>query len=138
MSELQNKGLIPVVSAAADVAGGHRPEVITAGGGINAAASTDVNDAVAADVDAAVAAATGLRLMGFACRESAAAAAPATFRIMHGATVAGGTVLIPVELSANESVREWFGPDGIASASGISVDWIAGTFDVELFYKVVS
>lgn len=138
MSELQNKALLPVVSEASDVPGGHRPEVLIAGSGINLAASVDVNDGITADVDAAVAAVAGLRLMGFACRESAATAAAATFRIMHGATVAGGTVLVPVELAANESTRDWFGPEGIACASGLSIDVIAGTVDVELFYKVVA
>lgn len=103
----------------------------------NAGASIDVNDAITADVDAAVAATPGLRLMGFASRESAATAAVATFRLVHGATVAGGTTLYPVELSAGESRGEWFGPDGIAVPNGVSIDWIAGTVDVVLFYKVV-
>lgn len=102
-----------------------------------AGASIDVNDAIAADVDAAVAAATGLRLMGFASRESAGVAAVATFRLVHGATVAGGTTLYPVELSASESRGEWFGPDGIAVPDGISIDVIAGTVDVTLFTKAV-
>jgi hypothetical protein len=107
------------------------------GGGINVAASADVNTAVVADVDAAVAASAGLRLVGFAAKESAATAAAATFNIVHGATGAAGTLLVPVELSANESTRDWFGPDGIAAASGISIDWVAGQVDVVLFYKVV-
>lgn len=138
MGQLQNGTLSPVVMAAGDVAGGQRPEVITAGGGINAAASVDVNDAIIADVDAAVAAVAGLRLIGFACRESAATAAAATFRIVHGATAVAGTTLVPVELAANESTREWYGPDGIACAGGLSIDHIAGTVDVELFYKVLA
>lgn len=106
-------------------------------GGASVAASVDVNDAIAADVDAAVAAAVGLRLMGFASRESAATAAVATYRLVHGATVAGGTTLYPVELSAGESRGEWFGPDGIAVPNGVSIDVIAGTVDVVLFYKAV-
>lgn len=108
------------------------------GTGIMAAASVDVNAAVVADVDAAVPAATGLRLVGFAARESAATAAVATFIIVHGATGAGGTAVLPVELKADESTREWFGPDGIAVPNGISIDWIVGTVDVHLFYKVVA
>lgn len=107
------------------------------GTGINVAASVDVNTAIAADVDAAVAASPGLRLIGFACRESAATAAAATFIIVHGATAAGGSSVVPVELTANESTREWFGPEGIAVPNGISIDWIAGTADINLFYKVV-
>jgi len=108
------------------------------GTGIMVAASADVNSAVAADVNAAVAAAAGLRLVGFACRESAAVAAVATFQIIHGATAAGGTVIIPVELGADGSAREWFGPEGIACPNGLSIDWIAGTTDVVLFYKAVA
>lgn len=102
------------------------------------AASADANLAVAADVDAAVVAAAGLRLMGFAAKESAGVAAVATFNIVHGATAAGGTLLVPIELAANESVRDWFGPDGIDAANGISIDWVAGTVDVVLFYKTVT
>lgn len=101
------------------------------------AADVDVNAAVVADVDAAVAAAAGRRLVGFACRESAAAAAAATFRIMHGATVAGGTEMAPVELAANESKIAWFWP-GLKADNGLSVDWIAGTFDIDLFYITVT
>mgnify|MGYP000097148250 CR=1 FL=1 len=112
--------------------------VATTGAGINIAASADVNLAVVADVDAAVAAAAGLRLVGFAAKESAATAAAATFNIVSGATAAGGTLLVPVELSANESARGWFGPDGIDAVAGVSIDWVAGAVDVVLFYKIVS
>lgn len=109
----------------------------SAGTNVNSAASSDVNMAVVADVDAAVAAAAGLRLIGFACKESAVTAAAATFNIVHGATAAGGTLVVPVELSANESTREWFGPDGIGVPNGLSIDWVAGQVDIVLFYKVV-
>lgn len=107
------------------------------GTGIMVGALSDVNAAVVADVDAAVAAATGLRLVGFACKESAAAAAVATFNIVHGATAAGGTLVVPVELAANTSAGEWFGPEGIAVPNGISIDWVAGQIDLVLFYKAV-
>lgn len=100
-------------------------------------ASVDVNAAVTADVDAAVAAATGLRLVGYSCRESAVSPAVATFAIVNGATGAGGTGVVYVELAANASETVWFGDSGIDCASGISVDHIAGTVDVNLFYKVV-
>lgn len=108
------------------------------GTGAMAAASVDVNDALVADVEPAVAAAAGLRLMGFACREIDAVPAVATFRIIHGATVGGGTVVVPVELAANESKSQWFGPDGIDVPNGISIDWIVGTVDVEIFHKTVT
>lgn len=108
------------------------------GTGVMVAASSDVNTAAAADVDAAIAAQAGLRLVGFAARESAAVAAVATFIIVHGATAAGGALTIPVELAANGSTFEWFGPDGIAVPDGVSIDVVAGTADVTLFYKVVA
>ena len=100
-------------------------------------ASSSVNAAKTADVDAAVAATAGLTLVGFAAREAHATAAVATFRIVHGATGAGGTAIIPVELSANESTSDWF-EDGIAVPSGLSIDHIAGTFDCTLFYVTQS
>lgn len=105
--------------------------------GINVAASVDVNAAVVADVDAAVAAVAGLRLVGYSCKESAGVPAAASFRIMHGATVAGGTVMVNVNLALSTSQNQWFGQGGIACANGISIDWISGQVDVELFYTTV-
>lgn len=97
----------------------------------------DINAGISADVDAAVAAATGLKLVGFACRESAAGAAAATFVIAHGATGNGGDQVIPVELAANESKSGWYGDEGIPMANGISLNVLAGTVDVTLFYKTL-
>lgn len=100
-------------------------------------ASVDVNALIVANVDAAVAAATGLRLMGYSAKESAAVPAAATFIIVDGATGAGGTAVVNVNLALSASETRWFGPDGISCANGISIDWLTGRFDVELFYKVV-
>ena len=98
-------------------------------------ADQDVNLAATADVDAAVAATTGLRLMGWAARESDGTPAVATANIKHGATGAGGTVMVPIELAANESKSEWYGPQGLDCAeNGLSIDHVAGTLDVILFY----
>lgn len=104
--------------------------------GIAAEIQVDANAAIAADVDAAVAAATGLRLIGWAARETAGAAAGA--KIVHGATGAGGTLVVPISLAANTSATGWYGPEGIAMASGISIDHIAGTLDVALFYRLMT
>lgn len=101
---------------------------------LQVAASTDINTAITADVDAAVAASAGLRLKGFSARESAGTAAAATFQIVNGATGAAAGKVFVVELTANESRSEWFGPEGIDCASGISIDWIAGAVDVYLHY----
>lgn len=100
-------------------------------------ALADVNDAVAADVEPAVAAVRGLRLIGWAARESDGTPAVATFRLMNGADVAGGTLLVPVELAANESAREWYGPEGIDAVNGITIDHIAGTIDIVIYHKII-
>ena len=88
-------------------------------------ALVDVNAAVAADVEPAVAAKAGLRLCGWNIRESDGTPAVATFRIIHGITVSGGTVIATIELAANASKDVWYGAAGIAADSGISIDRIA-------------
>ena len=98
------------------------------------AASYDVNTGVTGDVDAAVAAAAGLRLMGWSARESDGTPAAASFNIVHGATGDGGDQIIPVELAANGIAHQWYGPQGIAVANGISTNHVAGTYDLTLFY----
>lgn len=50
------------------------------------AADTDIRETVVADVDAAVAAAVGLRLIGWAAKESDGTPAVATFSIVNGVT----------------------------------------------------
>lgn len=104
----------------------------------DSAASVDVNDNITADVDAAVAAATGLRLMGFCAREMAGTPAAAKAKIVHGATGAGGTVLVPITLAASQTLVVWFGDSGIACANGLSIDWVSGALDLELYYKTVA
>ena len=99
-------------------------------------AEVDINDALVADADLAVPAAPGLRYLGFSCKESGGAA-PATFRILRG-DIATGTVLDTVELSDNESAREWYGPEGFNSPEGISIDHIAGTVDVGIRFKILN
>ena len=78
--------------------------------------------------------AMGMRLCGFAVRESAAVGAAATFILRHGVSSAA-PLLIPVELLANESAREYWWP-GINADAGVWIDWIAGEFDIALFYNV--
>lgn len=105
---------------------------------VTADAAYDLNAAVAADVEPAVAAATGLRLVGFNARESDGTPAVATAQIVHGATVSGGDAVIQIELAANESSFQWLGEIGIPMASGISIDHVAGTFDLTLFTRTLS
>jgi len=98
--------------------------------------SIDINAAVAADVDAAVAAAAGLRLMGWAARETAGAVASA--KIVHGATGAAGTLVVPIGLAADSCATGWYAPEGIPMANGISIDHLAGSLDITLFYRVAT
>lgn len=77
-------------------------------------------------------AATGRRLGGFAVRESAATAAPATVILRHG-TADTDTMLVPIELAAGESAREWYGPGGIEVPNGVFIEVAAGEVDVVLF-----
>lgn len=101
------------------------------------ASSYDINAGISADVEPAVAAAAGLRLMGYSARESAGTPAVATFNIIVGATVAGGSAIWTVELAADASDHEWFPPAGIDAAAGLSIEVVAGTVDVILYYKTV-
>ncbi len=94
------------------------------------------NDALAADVEPAVATVSGLRYMGFSIRESDGTPAVATVAILNGATVAGGARVEVIELAANESKNQWYGPNGIRAADGITIDHIAGTVDIVIYYQV--
>lgn len=71
-------------------------------------------------------------LMGFAFRESGVVAAAASFIIRDG-TTAAGEMVIPVNLLADESVREWFGDEGISFDSGIFLDMELGSVEGSLF-----
>jgi hypothetical protein len=86
------------------------------------------------DVLLAVAANPRLRMLGWSIRESAGSAAVATVRIMRGATVAGSTTIAFIELAANASAQEWYGPQGIEMQEGITVDHITGTIDLTIFW----
>ena len=90
----------------------------------------DNNDAIVADVDAAVAASVGLRLIGW----NALATVTGSFRIKNAATGAAGTRLASGGAVAGESIGEWYGPKGLPAPDGLSIDWILGTWDIDLYY----
>lgn len=90
----------------------------------------DNNDAIVADVDPAVAASAGLRLIGW----NALAIVTGSFRIKNSATGAGGTRLASGGAVAGESIGEWYGPKGLPAPDGLSIDWILGTWDIDLYY----
>lgn len=97
---------------------------------------TDINAAVTADVDAAVAAATGLILMGWSVRESAGTPAIANGKLVNGATGSAAGKVGEIGLVASDSKTVWLGPNGIPCPLGISIDHLAGQFDIVLFYRV--
>ena len=107
-------------------------------GSVHQAASVDTNEGISADVEPAVAAAAGLRVVGWVARETAGSAAVATFRIMNGADVACGVGIVGIELSANQSAGDWYGPEGLDVANGLTIDIIAGTVDVYLYHKTIT
>ena len=107
-------------------------------GSVYQAASVDASEGITTDQEATVPAAAGLRLVGWTARESAATAAAATFGIMNGATVLGGTNIFRVELTADQSAGEWYGPEGIDVSGGLTIDVIAGTVDVYLYHKTIN
>lgn len=93
----------------------------------------DVTSVPAGAIDAqALAAAADLRLLGLSCRETAAAAAE--FVIRNG-TSASDPAVVFVKLASGESVREFFGEQGLKCPDGIFIDRIAGTFEVAVYSK---
>jgi len=112
------------------------PTLNWVGANNNKPASVNVNTGVAADVNAAVAAVSELRLMGYSAKETAVIPAAASARIVHGATGAAGTAVVNINLTASESKTVWFGPSGIAMPNGISIDWITGQLDIDVYYKI--
>lgn len=73
--------------------------------------------------------------MGWNARETAATAGTATLRVINGALGSGTAFIVTRELGPNESAEEWYGADGPVAPDGLSVDWIAGTFEIVLHYN---
>lgn len=96
-------------------------------------ALVDVNDAVAADVALAIPAASGRRLLGYVAEETAAVAAAAEVRLRSGGVA--GPLLAIVKLAADGTASAWWGPNGIAVDDGVSIDLVAGTVSINLFYS---
>jgi len=95
-------------------------------------AATALFDAADTADQAITGAAGGLRLMGFTIRETAGAVAAVTIR---NGTGTGDAAITLTNLAASESVTVWYGPDGIASASGIFADRTTGTTELVVYYK---
>lgn len=65
-------------------------------------------------------------VFGWSLRENAGTPAAAQVEIRDG-TTDGGTLIGVVNLGASESVRDWFGPQGIKFSTGIRFVKPAGT-----------
>ena len=98
---------------------------------------SDINvlfvDSGGTDVDAGVTASPGLRFMGIAISE--AGASTASVNVVHGATAAGGDAITTSALTAHGWAFLWFGPDGIPTPDGISVDITSGTVEMAIYYR---
>lgn len=71
------------------------------------------------------------RLLGFSVEETAGATAVIRF---HSGTTSAGPRLAVVRLTANASVTEWFGPQGIPATNGIFLDVVSGGVSVNTHY----
>lgn len=115
---------------------------VTANAGTNtstaalaAASSVDAGDEATTDESIAGPSA-GLRLIGFSSRETIGSGG-AVFNLRHGTSNAGA-LLVTVSLGPGESAREWYGPDGLAAASGIWLERVSGQCVVVGYSKVVA
>jgi hypothetical protein len=88
-----------------------------------------------------VAAATGLTLLGYRVSLPNSGTA-ARGQIFHGAAVGviATTTITTFELvtGVNNVQEEFFPAPGIDVSNGISIDWVAGTFDVAVYHKTVT
>lgn len=78
-------------------------------------------------------AATNLILMGFSSIETAGATAQ--FILNHGTSNAG-PIISWVSLSANQSTREWYGPQGKNVPNGVYVQKVSGSTQITLDNKI--
>jgi hypothetical protein len=100
-------------------------------------AATAVDCGNVANTDQAIAAAAaGTRFMGFSVRETTGTT-PALLNFRRG-TSNIDPIMVSITLGANESAREWYGPDGIAAAEGIWLERVTGTIQATGYMKVVS
>lgn len=112
--------------------GGEAGAVSVVGAVDGTAALVDVNTGVAADAVGTIPAATGRRLLGFVAEESATVAAAAEIRLRHGS--AAGVLIDIIKLAADGVDRRWWGPNGISVPNGVTIDWVSGQVDINLFY----
>ena len=73
-------------------------------------------------------------LMGYAVFESTGTA-PASLFFLDGVGL-NGELLFEVTLLANESVRDWFGPQGLECRGGVTVQGLTGSVKGSVFALV--
>src|SRR6266542_3498934 len=100
-------------------------------------AAISVNEASGTGDHQTVVATSGLRLIGVTAKEDAGTAAAAEFIFRNG-TDTSGTPIYYCKLGANESVRDWFGPEGIPCAAGLFLDRVSGTTAITVFTTAVA
>jgi|TARA_R110000744_G_scaffold225884_1_gene344293 hypothetical protein len=95
------------------------------------------NAAVAADVDEAVGADSNLVLLGYTYAETTGTPAVFEFMIVNGATGAAAGKVASAGGRVSGGGGIWFGERGIPCPLGISVDFVVGTINLTIYYKVL-
>lgn len=72
-------------------------------------------------------------LVGYAIR-NASATDPASVVLRDGRD-GDGDLVVPLELAAGESARDWFGPGGLNLSAGLFVDVVAGVVDGAVYLR---
>lgn len=76
------------------------------------------------------------RIMGFAVRETTNQdGASAQIRFRDGADATGAPLGSGITLAQNESIRDWFGPAGIAVTSRLFLERVSGTTEVTVYWS---
>lgn len=71
-------------------------------------------------------------LYGWSIRESAGTPAVATVLIRSGSL--SGPIVAAIELVADGSSTEWFGPQGVQARGGLYVDVVAGAVEGSVYH----
>lgn len=75
----------------------------------------------------------GTSMLGWSLTNTSSSVA-ATINVLDGADTTGELVF-PITLAANESIRDWFGPNGIWFNVGITVQVTSGNVSGTVFYR---
>lgn len=108
------------------------------GSGEFKAASIAYQDVVTGHVNNLVAGQPGLRYCGHSVKENAGTPAAARIIIKNHATQASGVDMAHINLTASQGNNVWCGDAGVECPNGIGIEWLAGSCDVTVYYKVVT